>query len=153
MKLERWALVMEIVSGIAVVVTLILLIIEVRQNTVAVQASAFQSVSNSWTDFTAMIASDSELNRIYRTGRDAPESLAEGEDTERFGMLMLTVARRIENAFMLQQSGLLSDAQTSGFRVVCQGILGTGGGAAWFKRVRRNFSPAFGEFVDRGCEF
>jgi len=153
MKLERWALATEIISGIAVVFTLILLVVEVRENTVAVQASAFQSISNSWTDFTAMIASDSDLNRIYRKGRADLGSLAEGEEDERFSMLMLTIARRVESAFVLQQSGLLSDEQTDGFRAVCRNVLTTGGGSAWFRNSRSNFSPSFGEFVDRECEF
>ena len=39
MKLEKWALIAEIVSSFAVVVTLILLVVELRDNTVALRAT------------------------------------------------------------------------------------------------------------------
>ena len=43
MKLEKWALGAEILSGVAIVVTLIVLIVEVRGNTDAVQAQTLNS--------------------------------------------------------------------------------------------------------------
>ena len=44
MKLEKWALGAEILGGIAIVVTLIVLIIEVRGNTSAIQAQTINTL-------------------------------------------------------------------------------------------------------------
>ena len=45
MRLEKWALVAEITSGIAIVATLIFLIVEIRANSAAVRATALTSIS------------------------------------------------------------------------------------------------------------
>ena len=45
MKLEKWALIAEITSGVAIVATLIFLIIEIRGNSAAVRATALTSIS------------------------------------------------------------------------------------------------------------
>ena len=43
MKLEKWALIAEIVGGVAIVVTLIALIVELRGNTGAIRAQTAQA--------------------------------------------------------------------------------------------------------------
>jgi len=43
MKLERWALIAEIIGGLAIVVTLAILIFEVRNNTAAIQAQTIEA--------------------------------------------------------------------------------------------------------------
>lgn len=151
MKLKKWALIAEIIGGIAVVLTLFVLILEVRRNTAVLGTSAFQSVTESWTDFTAMLAADAELARIYQSGRIDPRAL-NAEDLSRFEYLMITVGRRIESAYMLQQSGLLSTQEAEGFRAVCRSVLGTGGGHEWFKGQENIFTQSFGEFVNSGCD-
>ena len=45
MKLNQWALLAEIVSSVAVVVTLVLVLFELRDNTLAIQAANRQSLS------------------------------------------------------------------------------------------------------------
>ena len=45
MKLEKWALIAEIVGGVAIVGTLIFLIVEIRGNSAAIRASTATSIS------------------------------------------------------------------------------------------------------------
>ena len=47
MKLEKWALIAEIVGSFAIVATLIVLIVESRGNTEAIRASTYQAVVDS----------------------------------------------------------------------------------------------------------
>lgn len=46
MRLEKWALIAEIISGIAIVVTLIFLIVEIRGNSAAIRAATATSISD-----------------------------------------------------------------------------------------------------------
>ncbi len=46
MRLEKWALIAEIISGIAIVVTLIFLIVEIRGNSAAIRAATTTSISD-----------------------------------------------------------------------------------------------------------
>ena len=55
MKLDRWALVAEIVSGVAIVITLIILILEVRSNTQAIQAETTFNVVTTYRDQNARL--------------------------------------------------------------------------------------------------
>jgi len=43
MKLEKWALIAQVISGIAIVISLAILIVEVRGNTAAVEAQTIES--------------------------------------------------------------------------------------------------------------
>ncbi len=45
MRLEKWALIAEIISGIAIVVTLIFLIVEISGNSAAIRAATATSIS------------------------------------------------------------------------------------------------------------
>ena len=64
MKLEKWALIAEVVGGVAIVVSLVVLIFEVRGNTEAVSAATFQNVSDSISANGMEIAADPEATRI-----------------------------------------------------------------------------------------
>ena len=46
MKLEKWALIAEIIGGIAIVVTLMVLIVEIRGNSAAIRAATATSISD-----------------------------------------------------------------------------------------------------------
>lgn len=46
MRLERWALVGEIVSALAIVVTLLFLLVELRDNTEAIKSQNLQAISD-----------------------------------------------------------------------------------------------------------
>jgi len=46
MKLEKWALVAEVIGGMAIVVTLVFLIIEIRGNSAAIRAATATSISD-----------------------------------------------------------------------------------------------------------
>jgi hypothetical protein len=64
MKLREWALAAEVVSGIAVIVTLIVLIIEVRTSTDVARVAAYQQVTRDFDDWRSLILSDPQLVEI-----------------------------------------------------------------------------------------
>ena len=78
-RLSNWAAIAEIASAVAVVISLIYVGFEISQNTTSVRASAFQSVSDSLTDFTALVAVEPDLAKFYTQGRENPDSLTSDE--------------------------------------------------------------------------
>jgi len=66
-KLSDWASMAEIASAIAVVVTLVLVLVELRENTEAVRAAARQSIAARIEDRTMGVAADSRLARTEAT--------------------------------------------------------------------------------------
>jgi hypothetical protein len=117
MKLEKWALIAEILSAIAVVASLVFVGLQVRQgaeetalNTRAIQTSAYQ-------DLTAQI---SILNTLIIENSDLAEALSRlnrGEALEnelartKMGSFMTLLYRHGEMAYVQYQNGLINEDQ------------------------------------------
>jgi len=86
-KLEKYALIAEIVGGFAIVLTLVILLLEVRGNTEAVQAATYRDVVESITATVQERGADAEVARVYYSG-SAGEELSE-LDAKRFDALVV----------------------------------------------------------------
>ena len=64
-KLSDWASIAEIVSGIAVVITLVFLVLGIRENTEVMRATSFASSIDTLNEFTASVVTDSELRQLW----------------------------------------------------------------------------------------
>ena len=69
----------EIVGATTVIVTLIYLTIEMRQNRIAVEAATQASISEGWNSVNAVILGSAEVGEIWAKGFDNPESLDPSE--------------------------------------------------------------------------
>jgi hypothetical protein len=74
MKLEKCALIAEIIASFAVVVTLIYLAIQVRDGTRATQAASFQVAASMDQEFLLALGSDPANARIWNGYLFAPET-------------------------------------------------------------------------------
>ena len=77
----------EFLGGIAVVVSLIYLASQIRQNSRLVRASTASATSATNADFSSLVVQDSDVARIFREGMADRSSLSE-DDTQRFDMLL-----------------------------------------------------------------
>ena len=65
----------EIIGAAVVVVTLIYLAREVRQNRVAIESTAVDSLADGWNSLNTHMMDDPELAHIWTTGFPHPENL------------------------------------------------------------------------------
>ncbi len=65
MKLEKWALLAEVISGAAIVVTLVLLILEVRADTDLSRATANRAVTRDFDEYRALLLTNPALLDIF----------------------------------------------------------------------------------------
>ena len=98
------------------------------------------------------MATEPDLARIYSQGRDNLDSLT-SDERMRFNLLMITLVRRLENAYIQKQSGILNEDHWAGFGAVCDGVLRRPGGRAWWENSARLFTSNFGDFLEGGCEW
>ena len=96
----------EFLGGLAVLVSLVYLALQIRQNTTSVRAAASASVAESLSRVTETMSLEPELARIWTEGLADHDSL-DGDARIRFNMIFLTYMRRIENAFYQQSRGFL----------------------------------------------
>jgi len=109
----------EFLGGIAVIMSLVYLAVQIRQNTRSVRASTFQAATDSVTEFTAVLGSAGELSRIWVAGLVGAEPLSE-EQSVQFYFLFVTIARRLESAFFQKEAGVIDEEQWVGFRRVAR---------------------------------
>ena len=87
----------EAAGGIAVLVGLIFVGLELRQNTEAVQSATLQSMIDSSQEYLLLLASDPELNGLNEA------------DASQFFFLLRAQWLRFQNAFLQWQKGTMSD--------------------------------------------
>ena len=117
-KLSDWANIAEIVGGIAIVVSLLVLISQVRGNTAAIRSSTYQNVSDSLTQM-ADFAVDRELVDLYNRG--ALGTIQDPVERSQYGLMLVSQIRRFENAYYqrdLIEAGLWEGVQNALDRIV-----------------------------------
>jgi len=115
-RLKAWAQLAEIVSGTAVVITLVFLVIEVRENSDLIRANTFDRNIESLIDWRMQIVSnDSSLRAMADYwGIDDREAL-------RQQMLVVNMWSIYEKTYYAQSYGLIGDAEWDRFEtVICR---------------------------------
>ena len=74
MKIKKAAAIAEVVSAVVVVISLLYVAYEVRQNTAAVKSTAYQSIHDAEDLFWQSISADTHLSAMY-WGRNNAASL------------------------------------------------------------------------------
>lgn len=146
MNLERGALIAEIVSGFAIVVTLVILLFEVRGNTEAVQAATYRDVVESISTIIQERGADADVARVYYAGA-AGDELSE-LDKNRFEALVIANMRRFENAFYQYEIGGIEPAQWAGVQTALSAVVRPPGIRAWWEENHQLYSEGFRELVD-----
>ena len=100
--------IIELVGAIAVLIGLVFVGLELRQNTRAVQAATFQGMTETSSDFLVTIASEPELRRVWSASYTTLDELST-EDREIYRYLLNSFWLRMQNAFRQWQVGTLSD--------------------------------------------
>ena len=147
MLLEQLAWLASVVSAIAIVVSAIYASIQIRHNTLAVRASAFQQVVNSFAAISFDIAKDKNLVELYlRAGKDFA-SLGE-VDRAQYSLMLLSFLRRAENVLFQSSTHMLHAEHWSGIRESVKTILAPPGARACWSEIKNRLNPDFRAFVD-----
>jgi hypothetical protein len=146
MKLEKISAVAEIVSSVAIVVTLVYLAIQTQQNTAAVQASVRQGMLES---DRALLTLQVEHPEIVIT-RDTRVDLTE-EDAVRLGAYLIAVVRVRENQWLQYQNGVIDERTWLTYRAAIPPVFSSERPRAWWRNRSANgeFDQGFVELVNQ----
>ena len=137
----------EIVGALAVVASLVYVAAQIRLNTSAIKADTAREVVAAIRSINHLIASDAELNRIFMTWLEDPDSL-EREEYARGVQVVHNMLRTIEDTHAQYLRGNLEpDTWASWSRMFADYLRSPGIQAYWALR-RDFFSPAFREYMD-----
>jgi hypothetical protein len=147
MNIESMANYADVIGGIAVIVSLIYVGIQIRRNAKSSQSQANQSAHESLANVSLEVAKDSDLSSLTRKGMIAFEKLTE-EEQFRFVMLMITVFRRFENIFYQYEKGFLEEELWDGYKQSMLLYFYTSGGQAFWNLRGEHFSGLFRNYLD-----
>ena len=119
-KLSDWASIAEIISGIAVVITLVFLILGIRENTEIVRASAYAGSMDSLNDFTMDVITNADLRSVWQDYVNENATDFDADETQELQLLLIVLFRNYEKAYFSERYGLLGSAEWGRFeRQIC----------------------------------
>jgi hypothetical protein len=148
MTLEQFAWLGAAMSGIGVMLGLVYFSIELRHNTRAVRASAFQQVVNSFADVSLEIAKNKSLVELFvRAAKDYP-SLGEIERTQ-YTYMLLSYLRRADSVFFQTEIHTLDSEHWSGIRNSIKAVLAPPGTRICWGEMKDRLNPEFRDYIDK----
>ncbi len=144
---------LEIIGGIAVILSLLVVAYEIRQNTTALQATAMQESTSILREQVMILATNPELSRLMASKYDELDP----DEQRRVKWSSRSFWFGYQGQFRQWQLGLLPDEEwTFWFRIICgnysnsTGEQATGGSALWPSN-RSLLMPDFVLYVESNC--
>jgi len=137
----------DFIGGLGVVVTLLYLTFQIRQNTASVRAATVQSAAEANAEMLDRFACDPELLRVYQAGTTDFESLSP-DDRLRFAAVMGAMLHRMEGMVDQAQRGLLPTDAFEGAANRLRGAFALPGTHAWWERGRTLFNARLRAWVE-----
>ena len=105
----------EIAGAIGVIISLVYLAAQIRQNSKWVEASVAETTAGRSINLTSMVASDPELSHLVRVGLSEQANELDPDEKHRFGLVLITSLRGHEVSYANYRSGLLGKSSFDGF--------------------------------------
>ena len=135
-------------SGVGVMLGFVYFSIELRHNTRAVRAAAFQQVVNSFADVSLALAQDKSLVELFVRAAKDYASLSEIERTQ-YTYMILSYLRRAESVFFQTEIHMLESEHWSGIRNSIKAVLTPPGTRICWGEVKTRFNPEFSDYIDK----
>ena len=147
MNWEAIGAVGELVGALAVLVTLVYLSMQIRQNTKSVQAAAVDSANSQVSKIREVIFADADVANMYRRGTEDPASLSE-DDTIRYRLLMHNILLSLSNSITQTSVSGLSEVMSQVELVLLRRLVGSAGGRWFWDTYRDEFEESFRGLID-----
>jgi hypothetical protein len=125
-----------------VVISVLYLAIQIRQNTRSVRASTYQAFSESFRDFRNLLLGDERLGALWGRGLRSRSELSPSERGQ-FDALLMNFLRGVEVSFYQETNGLLDAAFYDGWLDEALTIWRQPGPLEWWLENARFFNPEF----------
>jgi hypothetical protein len=136
----------EFVSTVAVVLSLIYVAHEIRENSRSTRLAALQSHLHSAQRFLELSATDRDLARVVRIGQATPEASTEDEFRQ-FAAWVAVGMRAAENLFIQHQAGNIDGESWTARSTAFLHLLSTPGGAQVWGEIAKAHRQDFQEWL------
>jgi len=148
MSLEDLGNIGEFVAAVAVVISLIYLAVQIRQNTKSIRSASNQQILQGIAELNEFLGSTPEVTELFWRGSSNPESLSE-EEWHRFIHIASAMIRRMELMFLNHRDGFVPvqmwEAQANNLRR----WFSTPGVQRWFSELGAGVDADFRVYVEQ----
>ncbi len=138
----------EFVGAIGVIVSLVYLATQIRQNTKAVRSNTSQAITDSRVEFLSSISDNPEVARMFFSGLSDLDALCPDE-RNRFAIMMARFIATMENYHYQHLQGAMDHEQWTRMLGILRWFMSTPGGQAWWSNRPIPTDLSFDRFLDR----
>jgi len=147
--LQGYALLADIISAIAIIISLIFVGLQIKENTKATQASTFHEIAALDIELLLNFANSKESAKVSTLFRENPDALSDDEKNYGFYMFAAEV-RHIENLFLQKQSKMLTERSWMSRKSLVDGlILSPGFGVLIAGQNKKYFDGSFIQYAEK----
>ncbi len=132
----------EVVAAMGVIITLIYVATQIRQNTNQLQGDAIIAINNTEEALVEDLRDDEELTRIFVIAASDWESLS-AQEQARAHLYLHAYTRWYETCWLLWSRGALDDITYSSREAMAILMLSPKGSRLWWEGVKSVFDPRF----------
>jgi hypothetical protein len=137
----------EFIGGIAVVVSLVYLASQIRQNSRLLRVSATSTTAQITMGQNEMLCEDSEVSRIFWDGCRNPDSLSP-EDGDRLSTMLIVQIQGHHQSFEFHLTGIGSEASWRYTDHAMRWFAAQSGFRSFWLENQQAYMPAFRDYVD-----
>jgi hypothetical protein len=146
MNWEAIGSIAEAAGVILVLVSILYLAVQVKQNTNAVKGASHHAVTDTFNAVSTLIAQNTEMARLYRLGNKGLENLTEDEQTS-YGFLVLMYMRVFETIYYQQKMGTMTKELYLAEEQTLKWTFSKPGMREWWESNPISFSLEYREYI------
>ncbi len=147
MTLQDLGNVGEFIAAIGVVVSLVYLAFQIRQNTRSVRAASYHAVVTNLSNLSAAVGRDAPVADLFVRGQSDLQALSPTEQRQ-FALLLIGVFRNFENIFYQFNQSMIDEVVWAGWKHRITRYFWQPGVQAWWPTWRDDCHPDFKEFLE-----
>ena len=152
-KLSDWASIAEIISGVAVVVTLIFLIIGIRENTAISRAAMFDSTLQGLAEFRSHVINNQEVADLWLAYQSLGYDDLDQASQFRVSQLATLALENQQRAYYARKYGVLGESEWSRFGTqICRQYPRVASSRALTAYIQVVLTEEFWNFIKATCE-
>lgn len=149
MNWEAFGSIAEAIGSLFVLISVLYLAFQVRQNTNIVKSESHHAVTDTFNSISTLIAQDSRMARLWRVGNAGLENLANEDERTSFGFLCLMYMRVFETIYYQRKVGTMEEQLYLAEEQTLKWGVAQPGYRDWWLSNPISFSVEFREYVAR----
>ena len=153
-NLQKWSLIAEIVGGLGVLITLVILILEVRENSELTRTVAYQQEIQNYNNWRNEMLGDPDQIRIFGAWsrrENIPDRYT--DDGLILIFILMNLFTNYESAYYSQRSGILGESEWNRVQIaICSAYEDIVQEKAYWDSVSFRLTEPFNGFIEASCQ-